>query len=81
MPVRGNYYHMSQEMSSGTLAPVRYFRRPPGPSQPTASKEAREAFTAAAAAHYAVANGIDVAAAKMGKVTMIAGRPESGVEI
>jgi hypothetical protein len=76
-----NYvYRMYQTMSSGTLTPVKYYRKVT-PGQRKASKEEREAFTAAAAAQYAAANGIELAAVKRDKVMIMGGRPTRGAEI
>jgi hypothetical protein len=76
-----NYvYRLYQTMSSGALAPVTYHRRLT-PGHRKASKEARQAFTAAAAGKYAAVNGIDVTAVKCDKVRTIGGRPSRGEEI
>lgn len=70
--------YMSQKMSSGKLPTARYFRKPA--KQPQGSKEEREAFTADAAAKYAEAQGIDVAAVTKEKLTVMY-KPDSGDEV
>ena len=76
-----NYvYRLYQTMTSGTLKPITYHRRVT-PGRRNASKEERQAFTAAAAERYAAVNGNDVTAVTADKERTMGGQPTRGEDV